>query len=358
MERLLSYLLFLAVPLTALAQAPPVWYDSAMREMKYPREAFFTGFAIGEKSTDETYDTAVKRITEEAKVEAASSIRMTVSKVMSSTASSLLTSGSQGFSEVATEEFHSTTMMHTGIKDIPGLVSEVWTDSKKGTIAAFAYVSRKELARKVDRRLTVNMAKAELSVEEILRLKEASRLTDALSEIDRALILFQDIEEDQKLLISVDELYSDEDLQVTKANELKSTILSVRDDLRAGVAVYLDCSSELFGIGYPGFEKELKSALSKLQCHLVDSAQDAERVICVNACCEEHNMAEYSGFKNYFSYVNVDLRMDNPAKGVCLYEGRLSQKGGHTRGYEDAARSGYRDIIGKVVQIIEENLNL
>jgi len=329
-----------------------------MREMKWPRSVYFTGFAIGEKNPGETNDEAVKRILGEAKVEVASSIKVTVSKVMNSSSRSLLTTGSEGISEVAMEDFTSSTMMQTGIKDIPGLASEVWTDGEKGTVAAFAYVSKSELVRKVDRRLIANMTKLELSVEEILRLKESSRLNDALSAIDKSLLLFQDIEEDQKLLISVDEDYSDEELQIARMNELKSTILTVRDDLKAGVAVYLECSAELFGNGYPEFEKEVKAALSKLQCHIVTSSQNAERTVHINAYSTKCNEIELSGFKNYFSYVNADLKVDNKVKGICVYEGRISQKGGHTRGYEEAARCGYRDIIKKVVQICEDNLNL
>lgn len=355
LKQLLTYLLLL-VSLTAFCQTPPVWFDPAMRDLKYPKDTYFTGFSIGEREPGESNDAAVRRISDAAKVEAASSIRMTVSKVMNTNAYSSLITGSNGMSEVSAEEFSSSTTMQIGIKDIPGLLSEVWTDPKKGTIAAFAYVGKSELLRKVDRRLTVNMTKLEMSVEELLKLVEAGRFKDAEDSVKASLDLAADVEEDQKLLISIDEKYSDEDLQIQRFNELKKSVLSVSDSLKDGVPVFLCCSAEIFGNAYPEFEKEIKASLSKLQCHLVESPENAERIIELNASATEHSKSEIYNFRSYFCYVNVDIKLNDTAKGICLYEGRLSQKGSHTSCYDEAAKNGYGDIIGKVIQVIEEHL--
>lgn len=355
MKHLLTYLLFL-VSLTAFCQAPPVWFDSAMRDLKYPKDAYFTGFAIGEKEPGEFNDAAVRRISDAAKAEAVSSIRMTVSKVMNTNAYSSLTTGSNGISEVSVEEFSSSTTMQIGIKDIPGLLSEVWTDPKKGTIAAFAYVGKSELLRKVDRRLTVNMTKLELSVEELRNFFEAGRFKDADDAVKASSALAADIEEDQLLLISIDEKHSDEDLQIQRFNELKHSVLSIRDSLKDGVPVFLCCSAEIFGNAYQEFENDIKASLSKLQCHLVESPENAERIIELNASVTEHSKSEIYNFRNYFCYVNVDIKLNDTVKGICLYEGRLSQKGCHTNCYDEAAKNGYGEIIGKVIQVIEEHL--
>lgn len=356
MKRLLSYLFFISVSFTALCQGPPVWYDSAMRDMKYPREMFFTGFAIGKKNPGESAEDAIRRISDEAKVEAVSGIRMTVSKVMNSTSSSSLTTGSQGVSEVSKEDFVSSTIMRTDIRDVPGLLSEFWTDPDKGIVAAFAYVSKSELARKVDRRLTVNITKLEMAVEGIGELAAASRLKDASDALEGLKPILDDIDEDQKLLVSVDASLSDEDLQIPRFNELKNVISSIEDSLKDGVSIYLSCSAEIFGDAYSDFEEELKAALSGFRCHFVESSEDAERTIVINASAVEHSKSELYNLSNYFCYVNLDMTLENKVKGVCVYDGRISQKGGHTKSYRDAAVDGYKDIVGKVMLIIENNL--
>ncbi len=342
MKRLLSYLFFISVSFTALCQGPPVWYDSAMRDMKYPREMFFTGFAIGEKNPGESAEDAIRRISDEAKVEAVSGIRMTVSKVMNSTSSSSLTTGSQGVSEVSKEDFVSSTIMRTDIRDVPGLLSEFWTDPDKGIVAAFAYVGKSELARK--------------AVEEIGDLAAASRLKDASDALEGLKPILDDIDEDQKLLVSVDASLSDEDLQIPRFNELKNVISSIDDSLKDGVSIYLSCSAEIFGNAYRDFEEELRAALSGFRCHFVESSEDAERTIVINASAVEHSKSELYNLSNYFCYVNLDMTLENNVKGVCVYDGRISQKGGHTKSYRDAAVDGYKDIVGKVMLIIENNL--
>ncbi|MDE6871082.1 MAG: hypothetical protein K2J62_03035 [Bacteroidales bacterium] len=356
MRRLLSYLFFIFLSSNAFCQGPPVWYDSSLRELKYPRDMYFTGFAIGEKNPGESDEAALRRISDEAKIEAVSSIRMTVSKVMSSMASSSMITGHDGISEISIEDFSSSTTIQTGIKDIPGLVSEVWPDPKKRTIAAFAYVGKSELLRKIDRRLTVNMTKLELAVEEAQKLAGASRPKEASDAVNALSVLLADIEDDQKLLISIDGQYSDEDLQIQKFSELKRQLSAICDSLKDGVAVCLICSAEIFGNAYSDFEKELKAAMSGMQCHFVESREEAERVIEIKALAVEHSNSELYGLKNYFCYVNVDLMLENAAKGVRLYEGRVSQKGGHTCGYGEAAKDGYREILEKLMTIIKENL--
>ena len=96
--------------------------------------------------------------------------------------------------------------------------------------------------------------------------------------------------------------------------------------------------------------------MSGFRCHFVESSEDAERTIVINASAVEHSKSELYNLSNYFCYVNLDMTLENNVKGVCVYDGRISQKGGHTKSYRDAAVDGYKDIVGKVMLIIENNL--
>ena len=70
----------------------------------------------------------------------------------------------------------------------------------------------------------------------------------------------------------------------------------------------------------------------------------------------KYNAADYGGNMQYFCYVDVKITIKKIATGQSIYENQMSEKGGHSLGYDNAARVAYQELSPKISDIIKQQI--
>ena len=353
MKKLLIILLS-ALSLTAGAQVPG-WVDSEMRALEYPHGQYFFGFAEGQRQNGESVEAAMSRMKNAARVEAVSSIRVHVQNTTVNQALSQTLRTMEGTFRQSAREFSSATTTSVDM-EIPGLQIESWRNPQTGEIAAFAYVKKAALIRQLEKKITVGLTKIETSLDQIDQLIATGQKMQARELAERTVPLFYEIDEAQKLLAAVDENADEETLQLQETRTLQHRLTGIIADLKNGINIYLICNVYMFGQTYSALKGEIQGALSPMGCTFVRTDAGADWIITVTATAREYNASSYGSVTTYFAYVDAKISIEKGATRQRIYEDAISEKGGHTHNYEQAARQAYKDISSKISKIIKEQI--
>lgn len=344
----------MTVVLPLYAEEPPSWYDLKVRNTRYPKEVYFSGFVLGEQQPGENLQQATERIKREAQVEAASSIRMKVEKTLTEANQSELVQGAGSFDEKVTEHFESFTQIRVEM-EIPGLKVEVWKNDAKKEISAFAYVRKDELARKLERRILTGMTKAELALENVNRLMDEGRKPEARKVAEDGMLLFEDIEQTQALLLAIDN-DNIADLQISEAAELKQSMADRLAELQHGIAICLRIEAYCQEKPYSSLEKQLQGELNVLGCYFTNDTIQAEWIISVNAQTRDYQHTAFGNTDMYASYMEAQISILKVNTGQRIYEDLLTVKGTHTLNFDEAARNAYKAGVKKIGSIIKQTI--
>lgn len=91
-------------------------------------------------------------------------------------------------------------------------------------------------------------------------------------------------------------------------------------------------------------------------CNFVTAASNPDWTIYVTAKAREYNKNEYGGVSTYFVYVDANIIVEKTTTDQRIYENQISEKGGHTHNFEQAARQAYKDISPRISKIIKEQI--
>jgi hypothetical protein len=354
MKKILFAILAL-VSLPTFAQTTPNWYDNDMRRSFYPEKQYFTGFAEGQRLSSESMEAANNRLKNSARVEALSTIRVHVQNTTVNQALSQTIKTMEGTFRQSARELSSNTKTTVDM-EIPGLQVESWTNPQNGHIAAFAYVKKSTLIRQLEKKITVGLTKIETSLDQIEQLVSNGQKIQARELAEKTLPQFEEVDETQKILAAVDENADEESLQLQETRNLQRRLIGMIADLKNGINIYLSCSADLLGVNYATLKGEIQGELSKMGCTFVNSADKSDWAIYVKASAREYRKNDYGNVSSYYSYVDVNLIVDKTTTGQRIYEDALSEKGGHTLNYEQAARQAYKDISPKISEIIKQQI--
>lgn len=353
MKKLLLILLS-TITLTAMAQMPN-WYDDNLRAMEYPSRQFFTGFAEGQKRSNESVEAAMTRMKNAARVEAASTIRVYVENTTDMSGLSRTLESMEGTFYQSIEEFSSKTRMSVEM-EIPGLQIEAWRNPSTGDIAAFAYVKKSTLIRQLEKTITVCLTKIETSMDQIDQLVANGQKLQARELAENTVPKFREVDEAQKLLAAVDENANEESLQLQETRTLQHRLTDLVAQLKNGINIYLICNAYMFGQTYSALKGEIQGALSPMGCTFVRTDAGADWIITVTATAREYNASSYGSVTTYFAYVDAKISIEKGATRQRIYEDAISEKGGHTHNYEQAARQAFKDLSPKISAIIKEQI--
>lgn len=134
----------------------------------------------------------------------------------------------------------------------------------------------------------------------------------------------------------------------------EQTVKRLLAELKHSNTIYLSCTADVFGKPYPTLQNELKGVLAVDGCNFTDSPSDADWAITVTCNAREYSTVNGGTSKSYFAYVDAHVIIDKVVTSQRIYEDEISVKGGHTFGYSDAAKDGYKKIsqeIGKSIKI-------
>lgn len=350
----LFIILFSTLSLAAIGQTPS-WVDPEMRALEYSYDQYFTGYAEGQRRSSESVEVAIKRLKDAARVEAVSTIRVHVQNTTVNQSLSQTLKTMEGTFRQSAREFSSATMTSVDI-EIPGLQVEAWHNPQTGEIAAFAYVKKSTLIRQLEKKITVCLTKIETSLDQIDQLIASGQKMQARDLAERTLPQFEEVDELQKILAAVDDRADEESLQLQETRELQHRLTGIIAELKNGINIFLSCHAYMFGQNYAALKGEIQGELSKLGTTFVSNAAQSDWAVYVTATAREYNKTTYGDVTTYFAYVDVQIIVEKTTTGQRIYEDAISEKGGHTHNYEQAARQAYREVSPKISKIIKEQI--
>lgn len=340
---------------SAFAQMPPTWNDYDMRQLEYPDSEYFTGYAEGAPMTGERQEVATQRLKDAARVEAVSTIRVHITNQSTNDMVSQQLSNMEGEFWNVMNTFTSSTTTTVDMK-IPGLQIEAWRDPQTGSIYAFAYVKKSTLIRQLEKQITVALTKVEMSLDQVDQLIATGQKLQARSAAEKALPLFAEVDEAQKLLVAVDADATEETLMLPETRTLQQRLMAMVAQLKNALTICIQCDATIFGTAYPALRSTLQGHLSKLGCNFVTDPTQADWVVRIQTVAREYNTMAMGNVSTYFTYVDATISVLKSATNQLVYEDMLSEKGGHTHNYEQAARDAYKYLIPKICKAVEEQV--
>lgn len=355
LKELLLLLFFVVSAECIFPQMPPAWYDNDLRRLEYNDDEYFTGFAEGTPMDNEQLETATKRLKDAARVEALSTIRVHVKNNTTNNALSETLHTMDGTFRQSSREFVSSTTTSVDM-EIPGLQIEAWQDPNTGNIAAFAYVKKSTLIRQLEKKITVALTKIEMSLDQVEQLIETGQKLQARSIAEKAVPQMNEIGETQKILVAVDVDASDETLQLAETKIYQQRLTSIIAQLKNGLNIYIQANAKIFSSDYSALKAALQGHLSKLGCSFVANEADSDWTIIIDASAREYSVVSTGSVKSYFTYVDANIAVIKTVTAQRIYENMISEKGGHTHNYEQAARDAYKYLTPKICAIVEEQI--
>ena len=340
---------------SAFAQTPPTWSDYDMRQLEFPNSEYFTGYAEGAPMSGERQEVATQRLKDAARVEAVSTIRVHITNQSTNDMVSQQLSNMEGEFWNVMNTFASSTTTSVDMK-IPGLQIEAWRNPQTGTIAAFAYVKKSTLIRQLEKQITVALTKMEMSLDQVDQLIATGQKLQARSIAEKALPLFAEVDEAQKLLVAVDADATKETLILPETRTLQQRLMAMVAQLKNALTIYLRADAKIFNGSYPALQAELQGHLSMLGCNFVTDPSTADWVIDISAQAREYNTMTMGNVSTYFVYVDANIAITKTATGQRVYENMFSEKGGHTHNYEQAARDAYKYLLPKLRNVLDEQI--
>ena len=341
--------------IAAFAQMPPAWCDHDLRRLDYPDSECFTGYAEGAPMTNERPEIATQRLKDAARVEALSTIRIHVKNNTTNNALSQTLRSSEGTFRQSMREFTSSTTTSVDMK-IPGLQIESWCNPQTGTIAAFAYVKKSTLIRQLEKQITVALTKVEMSLNQVNQLIATGQKLQARSAAEKALPLFTEVDEAQKLLVAVDTDATEETFMLSETRQLQQRLMAMVAQLKNALTICIQCDASIFGANYPTLSSTLQGHLSKLGCNFVSDPSVADWVVMIQASAREYSTVLTGNIATYFVYVDATVSITKTATGQRVYENMFTEKGGHTHNYHQAAREAYKYLTPKISQVVQEQV--
>ncbi len=120
--------------------------------------------------------------------------------------------------------------------------------------------------------------------------------------------------------------------------------------------LYLVSHAYIFGTEYSDFKGEIQRELSDRNVVFVTAAANPEWIVYITAFAREYNKHDSGDISTYYAYVDLDLIIENAATGQRIYQGKFSEKGGHTHGFDYAAQVAYQKLSSQISAIIIEKL--
>ena len=359
MRKLISIICFIAVILPLAAQMSPDWTNAASRKMHYPSETFYTGYVEGTLQKGESVDEAISRLKDAARAELASTIRTTVEQTIENRSQSNLQQSSSDFDEQIQETVINNVRISSTIRDIPGLQIEAYYNTSKNIISAFAYVKRITLINNLVKRIALLSGKAENDLEHAIELANKEQKTQARSVAERGLQYLAEAEDAQNLLFSVDETADEETLQLEQTRSLYRQLVTLQDQLRNALAIYLQCEAKIFGSEYTALKGAIEGALSESEVSFVTNVEEADWAIYIHSEAQEHAKTDFGNMSNHAALVETHIDIDKKSNGKRIYSnGLTSNVANHTRGFEPAAREAYKQITPQIIEILKKQVEL
>ena len=312
---------------------------------------------MGEVQAGESIEQTLQRIKEKAQAEAVQNITTSVEYTASSLVQSDQHSGTMGFSEMTRELFSTSTTIHSSLQDIPNLSVESWHNPKTNEVFAFAWVKKTDLVRTLKKQIISHITRAEMAVEDAEGLLVEGEKGVARKTIAKAIEHLQQVEEQQKVVQSVDSNTEMEDIAFAESNALKQRATTLYQQLKHGVSVYICGEITIFDKSYPTFINQIKQQISGMGCTFTTNEAEADWVIRLQGTTREYNTLQTGAYTAYFVMAEVALQIVKGNTQSTIYEGSFSEKGSHTLNREESGYAAYAEVYQQVAAKVKETIN-
>ena len=299
----------------------PFWCNDTWRATNYPREQYLQGFVIGTIQAGETIEQTYQRLKEKAQAEALQNI-------------------------IATQNM---------IKYISNLSVESWHNPQTNEVFAFAWAKKEDLVRTLKKQIISHITRAEMAIEEAEGLLAEGEKGVARKTIAKAIEHLQQVEEQQKVVQSVDSNTEMDDIAFAESNALKQRATALQQQLKNGVSVYIGGEITIFDKSYPTFIQQIKQEISPMGCTFSTNEAEADWVIRLKGTTQEYNTMQNSSYSAFV--VMADVAIEIAKRGQIIYSGNVSQKGVHTINTEQAAKEAYAEASKAIAAQINEIIN-
>lgn len=240
--------------------------------------------------------------------------------------------------------------------DVNLLETKSYFNANENKMYVIAFINKSEALRFYERQIDVVFNNVEKHVSITETYVETGFKSKAKSEIKKAESEFSKLDKPVFFLTVFD--CPDYELQMVleKRSELEQLVKKMIADLEYGTNIYVSCVADMFGFTYSNLQKELKAKLSEIGCNFTDDRNTADWAIIINANSRQYNTVDYGNRVDYFSYVDAEIVLEKVVTNQKIYEDMITEKGGHTHNFNDAARDAYKKITPKIINLITENL--
>jgi hypothetical protein len=312
---LILIVLLAGLPLGVLGQATmPSWTEDAFRELHYPADEWYTGFARNKLKTDEELGDAIKKLEQDAKAQLAESIILKIEETTKmKQASESIQSGNDS-REIITSEYEQDVKTATSATTV-GCELKSHYEPSSGALYAFAVVRRADLATFYQKQIDLDLNEVENALSMVNQLIAVGKKMSASQKCFDAMAFFANVTRYQKLLSAVNLDANAETLQTIRSKELQETVTQTFLNLEQSTFVYVDCQYEYKGYKDDAFSSDpgiicdiVKQALSENQCSVVDDDSNADYTLTLSAYTTQRSdgSGEF-GIISYYANVRGSL---------------------------------------------------
>ncbi len=277
-------IIFLSFSVSNAQNIKPHWIDFETREKSYPPSIFFTGYVEGNVHANEDVDQTKKRLLKDAQAYLVESIRTTISSSsISNNSSSIVKNSEHNYQTEIIKSSLNSDISTKANAEVVGIKIETYYDASNETVYAFAYVNKYELIGYYKSNLSVNLNQVEGFLQTAQTLEIDGEKVKARQQCESAISLFSKVRYAQDLLTILDSSISTESLQLQKTEYLYRTITQMQVQLAQGIHVYIESNEDLFGEKVNIVVNKVKGMLAKNGCSFVDTAENSDYRILLNA---------------------------------------------------------------------------
>ena len=120
--------------------------------------------------------------------------------------------------------------------------------------------------------------------------------------------------------------------------------------------IYLDCNALTTGYTYSELRGEIAGELTKDNCMLVRSADDADYTIQVGGVVKSQQKTDFGATTLYMVDISASIMIDRGAYAARIFETTLSKRGKDTRGFDEASVEAYKQLTPLICETIKEHI--
>jgi len=347
--KILLFYVFAFLPCWVNGQnGKPFWMDNDVRNMQYPSDTYYSGFAIVSVGNSENVENATARAKQAAISELSERIRVAVNNVKQSKTISI---DGTNIDEQIYKMFSSVTTTNSQT-EVVGSKIETYFDKQNKEVYAFAYTNKYELTGYYKSNLSVNIGQIESFVKTAQDLEANGEKAKARQQLENAHPIFSKIRFAQDILTALDSNISAEDLQQEKSETFYNTFMQMQARLAQAIYVYVENREDLLGTKVDIVANKVKAELAANGCSFVENQAQADFLLKIDV--STRTSSQFNGL--FFCYADTQINLYDVRKQKTIYNDEISEKGGSNT-QEKAGRMAMNNTVIPVVEKLKNWIN-